>query len=204
MKKLKHFAIAILCFASLVFAQDSLQTSVSKHPADWAFANGFVSVEAGEIYPFGDLIDAVDNSAYVGLGFRYAYWENVDGIVKFEYSYFEPVPKTKLYGVHQFSGKVGLDFRWTYISPVIFGAGFTCNWTRADVREGKTLNFEKDLGGTLADNETEFGWFARLNLPIWKTENYRVGLNVLWEELWTLPERSDMLNVGVYVERRIW
>jgi hypothetical protein len=29
-------------------------------------------------------------------------------------------------------------------------------------------------------------------------------LNVLWEQLWTLPERSNMLTIGFYVERRIW
>lgn len=205
MKNLKLFAIAILCFASLIFAQDSSAT-VAKRPADLAFSNAFVSIEAGEIYPFGDLIDAVENTAYVGLGFRYTYWENVDGFVKFDYSYFEPIPKEVTYdGVHQFSGKLGLDFKWPYLKPIIFGAGFTCNWTRADLDDAADKNaLYSEPGGTLTDNETEFGWFARLNLPVLSTDNYRIGLNVLWEELWTLPERSDMLNVGVYVERRVW
>ena len=56
----------------------------------------------------------------------------------------------------------------------------------------------------LVDNETEFGWFARLNLPVLSLENYRIGMNLLWEQVWTLPERSNMLSVGLYVERRIW
>ena len=59
-------------------------------------------------------------------------------------------------------------------------------------------------GGTLGDNETEFGWFARLNLVLWNFDKYRVGFNFMWEEIWTLPKRSDMLYVGLYVERKLW
>ena len=35
-------------------------------------------------------------------------------------------------------------------------------------------------------------------------KGYVAGLNVLWEQLWTLPERSNTLTVGFYLERRIW
>ena len=122
----------------------------------------------------------------------------------FNYSYFKPVAKTKVNGVNQFSGKGGMDWKLKYISPFILGAGFTCNFTRAEVKEGKTLDFGNDLGGTLGDNETEFGWFVRLNIPFWDIDKYRIGLNAVWEELWTLPKRSDMLTVGLYIERRIW
>ena len=66
------------------------------------------------------------------------------------------------------------------------------------------ISFKEDLGGTLTDNETEFGWFARLNLPLIRKETYKVGFNSLCKELWTLPKRSEMLSMGVYFERRIW
>ena len=42
------------------------------------------------------------------------------------------------------------------------------------------------------------------HLPLIRKEKYKVGFNALWKELWTLPKRSEMLSVGVYVERRIW
>ncbi len=172
--------------------------------SDVMFSHGYVSIEGGEVYPWGDLIDAVENSYYGGFGFRYTYWENVDGIVLFDYSYFTPVQKTKIDGVHQFTGKVGLDWKLKYIRPIIIGGGFTCNWTRADKDDDVKLNFNSDLGGTLADNETEFGWYARINVPLWSFEKMRIGFNVLWEELWTLPKRSDMMTAGIYVERRLW
>ena len=56
----------------------------------------------------------------------------------------------------------------------------------------------------LLDNETEFGWFARLNMPFFYYKDFTAGLDVLWEQLWTLPERSNTLTVGVYIERRVW
>ena len=202
MKFFDKVKVAVLFCVSMACAQTAENRSVE----DVAFSRAFVSIEGGEVYPFGDLVDAVENTFYGGFGFRYAYWENVDGVVMFHYSYFKPVPEAVPYdGVHQFTGKVGLDYRWPLIRPVVLGGGFTCNWTRADLENGvDKAGIYYMPGGTLGDNETEFGWYARLNLVAWNFKEYRVGFNVMWEELWTLPKRSEMLYVGLYVERRLW
>ncbi len=202
MAKVKTLILLVLGLATCAFSQS--QSSEFTTADSIAFSKFYVSIEGGEKYPFGDLVDAVDNAFYAGLGARYAYWEDFDGIILFQYSYFEPHSKIPhIYGVHEVSGKLGIDYRWKLVSPVILGAGFLCNWTRADYDEKHRPHFESQ-GGTLTDNETEFGWFARLNLPVLSLENYRVGMNMLWEQVWTLPERSNMLSVGLYVERRIW
>lgn len=207
MAKIVSNILGLLLFSiSFIFAQDlSASKNNQENPADIAFSKAAISVEAGEIYPFGDLVDAVENSYYAGLGFRYSYWDNVDGVVMFNYSYFKPVPKNVVVdGAHQFSGKLGLDWKWPLIRPVILGGGFTCNWARADFDgDDKSVAYKKK-GGTLTDNETEFGWYGRINIPLWNMNEFRVGFNLLWEELWTLPERSDMLSAGVYVERSLW
>ena len=194
MGNLKKIILIALGIAITVFAQ-----SESKSVEDIAFSHAYIGIEGGEVYPFGDLIDATDNTLYGGFNFRYSYWENVDGIVMFHYAYFKPRPDVVPYdGVHQASGKLGLDWHMPAISPIVLGGGFACNWTRADYEEKDKPDFNSP-GGTLTDNETEFGWFARLNLKVWNTENYRVGFNMMWEEIWTLPKRSDMLYVGFYV-----
>jgi len=196
MNKMKLVFIALLCAVTSLLAQTAS-----------AFSKMFISVEGGEMYPFGDIQDAVNNAYFGGFGFRYTYWEDFDGFLMADYSYFSPLNENEIvYGVHQVSGKIGLSWRWHLIRPLEIGAGFVCNWTRADFDESRVDegSFNNDLGGTLVDNETEFGWFARINLPMWTTENYRVGFNAIWEELWTLPKRSDMLSMGFYVERRIW
>ena len=202
MAKMKALILMILSLMACALAQSESSETIAMDSV--AFSKFYVSIEGGEKYPFGDIVDAVDNALYVGLGARYAYWEDFDGIIFFQYSYFEPHEKVpRIYGVHEVSGKLGLDYRWRLISPIALGVGFICNWTRADYDEKHRPHFES-RGGTLTDNETEFGWFARLNLPIFTLDNYRAGLNVLWEQLWTLPERSNMLSVGLYVERRLW
>lgn len=190
--------------SATVAAPVSVQTDSAKAPQDYAFEHFYAYIEGGEIYPWGDLQDAVENTMYGGIGIRYSYWKNADGFMSFNYSYFKPVPSTKIDGVHQFSGKVGLDFRIKYIKPVVVGAGFACNFTRADMQDGVDISFENDLGGTLADNETEFGWFFRVRLPLFSYNKFNVGFNAQWEELWTLPKRSDMLTMGLYIEREIW
>ena len=196
MKKLLLALVLGLCSAAL-----------AQSPTDSSFSHIYVSVEGGEQYPFGDLVDAVENSFYGGFGFRYTYTENIDGFVLMDYSYIKPIPRgLKIYGAHQVSGKLGLDFKWKAIAPLAIGAGFVCDWVRGDYDDDEIdeTSFNKDLGGTLTDNETEFGWFARVNLPLIRRETYRVGFNALWKELWTLPKRSEMLSMGVYFERRIW
>ena len=178
-----------------MFRNDSLAVA-----NDISFSHLSVFLEGGEIYPMGDLMDAVENSLYGGVGVRYTYWENVDGIVMFQYSYFKP--RTDIYydGVHQFMGRVGADWKWKTIHPVVLGAGFSCSWTRADVEE---YSWEK-RGGSLTDNETEFGWYARISLPVFRFKEYSAGFHVMWEQLWTLPKRSNMLYAGLTFERSMW
>ena len=211
---------AALLFAAVAWAQnaapDSTQSSEpvaskpavdsAKAPVDtlaYAFHKAYISIEGGEMYPFGDLVDAVENSFYGGIGFRYSYWPDFDGFIHFNYAYVkvraEDIPFP---GVHQFVGRIGLDWHWRLLRPLAVGAGFTCNWTRADSDEED--KFYEGRGGMLLDNETEFGWFARVNMPFTSFKGVTAGLNVLWEQLWTLPERSNTLTVGFYIERRIW
>ena len=203
MNKLILIILFVISFCAYAQTNEQKPTTPVE---DYAFSHAYLAIEGGELYPFGDLVDAVYNAYYGGFDFRYTYWENVDGVVMFHYTYFQPRPKEVPYdGTHQFMGKLGLDWRWPLIRPLVIGAGFTCNWVRADLDD----DVDKDAiyglpGGTLGDNETEFGWFARLNLVLWNFEKYRVGFNVMWEELWTLPKRSEMLYMGLYVERRLW
>ncbi len=213
MKKL--ITILALSLVSVLQAHEPLQGSMRegepKDPLafrndsalvaeDVSFSHFSVFLEGGEIYPMGDLMDAVENALYGGVGIHYTYWDNVDGVVMFQYTYFKPRPKIYYDGVHQFMGRVGADWKWKTIHPVVLGGGFTCSWTRADAEE---INYAKP-GGTLTDNETEFGWYARISLPVFRYKEYSAGFHVMWEQLWTLPKSSNMLYAGLTFERSIW
>jgi len=205
MKKL----ITILAFGlvSLLHAQEALQNDPLQFrndslavQADVSFSHFAVFLDGGEIYPMGDLMDAVKNTLYGGVGIRYTYWDDVDGIVMFQYAYFKPNTDVFCDGAHQFMGRVGADWKWKLIHPVVLGAGFTCNWTRADAEE----KYYDERGSSLNDNETEFGWYARISLPVFKYKEYSAGFHVMWEQLWTLPNRSNMLSAGITIERSLW
>ena len=191
MGNLKKIFLFVAGVALAAFAQ-----SEPMDVKDVAFSKAYIGIEGGEIYPFGDLIDAVYNTYYGGFNFRYSYWKNVDGVVMFHYAYFEPRPKAVPYdGVHQASGKLGLDWRFPLIRPVVVGGGFACNWTRADLDDGVVMfhyaYFEPRPkavpydGVHQASGKLGLDW----NFPI---------------EIWTLPKRSDMLYAGIYVERKLW
>ena len=213
MKKL--ITILALGLASILYAQNLThgfaQESAKEDPFafkydsiavanDISFSHFSVFIEGGEIYPMGELMDAVKHSLYGGIGVRYTYWKRVDGIVMFQYTYFKPRADVEMDGAHQFMGRVGVEWKMPMIHPLAIGGGFTCSWARADVEK---FDWSKK-GGTLTDNETEFGWYARISLPVFKYKEYSAGFHVLWEELWTLPTRSNMLSAGLTFERSIW
>ena len=90
----KIIAILTLGLVSLLHAEDPLafRNDSAAVANDISFSHFSVFVEGGEIYPIGEVSDAVKNTLYGGIGIHYAYWDNVDGVVMFQYAYFEPRP----------------------------------------------------------------------------------------------------------------
>jgi len=169
---------------------------------DFIFSEAFVGLEGGNVYPVGSVQEAVEQSFYGQAEFRYRYFDATYGLVQFGYAYFKTHSDFKLYpGVHQFHGRMGLDHSFPVIHPILLGFGFSCVWTRADTKVDKLDN---SPGSSLEDNESEFGVFLNLNLPVFKNESYVVGVNAYMEQIWTLPARSHMFWMGVYLQRRLW
>lgn len=179
-----------LC-AALSFAADFFKSS------DKEFSTAAVGVEGGAIYFLDDAQDALDNTYYGLLEFEYAYFRNFRGVVQFGYAYLPTKGDVDYPGIHQFNGRVGLDYPLPVAKPIAVGAGFSCIWLRAD-DDGDVSH------STLADNETEFGSYVRLDLPIITLENWRLGAKVYYEMLWTLPETSQTAWFGFYLQRKLW
>ncbi len=194
---------ALLCscllFHSWAFAENSVNEKEIQPSKAKPFSEMYVALEGGEMYPFFELQDVLDNALYGQAEFRYSYFENFDGYLQFGYSYLKTIDsKIRFPGVHQFNGRVGLLWHVPYARSVRLGAGFSCIWARSD--GGKPNDV---YGSMLYDNESEFGWHTRLNLPVFQLEKWNIGLNLYWEQLWTQPERSNMLWFGAYFERRV-
>lgn len=163
------------------------------------FDKVYVGIEGGEIYPWGDLQDVLYNSWYGQFNARYNYFKSLDGYVQFGYTYFDISDDAIDFpGVHQFNGRVGLLWPVPKTPDFRIGGGFSCIWTRSDGGDPKAKR-----GGMLSDNESEFGWNALVSLPIVSFEKWNVGVNAYWEQIWTAPERSNMLWIGFFIERRV-
>lgn len=184
----------LLCGVALASAEE-------QNKKDWIFYDAFLGLEGGDAYPWGDLEDVIKPALYGQGEFSYHYWENTFGLVQFGYAYFRTHDDFKRFpGVHQFNGRVGLEHQSSWMKPFFVGAGFSCIWTRSD---GGDPN-DKSPGVLLITNETEFGAFIKLKLPIWKNKTYAMGVNLYWEEIWTLPKASNTLWIGFFVQRRLW
>lgn len=90
--------ILAISLVSLLHAEDPLQfrNDSAAVANDISFSHFAIFLEGGEIYPMGDLMDAVENALYGGIGLRYTYWDNVDGVVMFQYTYFKPNVNTDI------------------------------------------------------------------------------------------------------------
>lgn len=185
---MKKILLTIVAFVALTFATEAKP-----------FDKVYVGLEGGEIYPWGDLQDVLYNSWYGQLDVRYNYFKSLDGFVQFGYTYFETRDdRIDFPGVNQFNGRVGLLWLVPKTPDIRLGGGFSCIFARSDGGDPAAK-----YGGMLYDNESEFGWNAMVSLPAMRFENWNVGLNVYWEQLWTTPERSNMLWIGLFIERRV-
>ncbi len=186
MKKL--ICLISLCVVSLFAKMDSSKTE---------FSHAGIGIEGGALYFLDDVQDALDNTYYGLLEFEYLYFEKFLGVVQFGYSYLPTKGNVEYPGIHQVNGRVGLDYPLPIAKPIAVGAGFSCIWMRADA-DGDVSH------STLADNETEFGFYARLDLPILMLENWRMGARFYFETLWTEPETSQTAWFGFYLQRKLW
>lgn len=186
MKKL--ICLISLCVVSLFAKTDSSKTE---------FSHAGIGIEGGALYFLDDVQDALDNTYYGLLEFEYLYFEKFRGVVQFGYSYLPTKGDVEYPGIHQVNGRVGVDYPLPIAKPIAIGAGFSCVWMRAD-DDGDVSR------STLEDNETEFGFYARLDLPILKLENWRMGAKFYFETLWTEPETSQTAWFGFYLQRKLW
>lgn len=190
---MKKVLLILMLLPLFLFAETSQNKKSNEE-----FSEIFFSLEVGEIYPFFELSDVLDNAVYGQGDLTYQYWKQLLGYLQFGYSYFKVTDeRIDFPGVHQFHGRVGLLWKLPFVSSLKLGGGFSCIWARSDGGDRLALR-----GGMLSDNESEFGFHGRLNFPVFQLPNWNLGFNAYFEQLWTKPERSQMLWFGIYLKRR--
>ncbi len=162
------------------------------------FAHASIAVEGGALYLLDDAGQNLEDTYYGLLELDYAFFRTWIGVVQMGYAYLPTTGDVAFSGIHQVNGRVGLDYPLPFVSPIALGAGFSCIWMRADDEGGNASK------SSLVDNESEFGFYVRLNLPILNWDKWRLGAKVYFERLWTSPETSETAWFGFYLQRNLW
>ena len=152
--------------------------------------------EVGMVQPWGDLEMVVDDALYGNLGLAYAYAPGLEFYAQAGYAYM-PVQAEYFAGLHQLNGRAGLQYSPSWLSPMQIGAGLGLVFVRGDSTDPRAVEY------MLYDNESEFGWHARLGLPVVRWKDSSVGFRIHWEHIWTKPA-SQLLWFGLYMEGAPW
>lgn len=156
-----------------------------------------VVLEGGRVNPWGDLAQKVDAAYFGNAGLSYAYAPGLGGYAQGGYAYL-PVTSPDFAGLHQMNGRAGLEISPSWMAPLSVGGGISLLFVRGDEKTAAAQGY------MLYDNESEFGWHARLTLPVVRKEYLQVGFRAWWEEVWTQPDASQLMWLGLYVEAGPW
>jgi len=176
----------------------SLSLWAKKDSASVEFAHVSIAVEGGALYLLDDAGRNLDDSYYGLWELDYTFFRSWIGVVQMGYAYLPTTGDVSFSGIHQVNGRIGLDYPLPFVKPIALGVGFSCIWMRADDDGGNASK------SSLIDNESEFGFYARLNLPILNWDKWRVGARIYFERLWTAPETSETAWFGFYLQRNLW
>jgi len=154
-------------------------------------------VDVGQVSPWGDISPTVEAAYYGNLGVSYVYAPRLHGYLQGGYSYL-PVRSDAYAGLHQLNGRAGLEYSPGWIEPLALGAGISLLFVRGDSIAPEATQY------MLYDNESEFGWHARLSMPVLRQQAWCLGVRAHWEEVWTQPSSSQLLWIGLYLEGAPW
>lgn len=174
-----------LCITILAVIQNS-------HSQD-LFSAMRATVEGGRVSPMGDLSLKAESAYYGNMGVAYPYAPHLEGYALGGYAYV-PVSSPAFAGLHQLSGRAGIELSPSWLAPLSVGGGISMIFVRGDSIAPEAKEY------FLYDNESEFGWHARLTMPVIRQPSWRMGFRANWEEIWTLPAKSQFFWLGLYVE----
>jgi hypothetical protein len=154
-----------------------------------AFSQSF-SLEGGMNYFLGDLQKEIKICPYAAADFEYELSNYTALYLQGAFSYLKLKNNSDFHGLYQFLGRTGIETSEHLLKPVAVGAGISM----ATVRGNNATQYADKY--FLSDNETEFGWHIRLELNLFRIENFRFGTRFYYDQIWTKPENSYLLHGG--------
>jgi hypothetical protein len=166
------------------------------------FEHAAISVEAGGLMFLGTLGDSI-HPALQGTGnLHFSYSEQLQSRLSLTYANLQG---WEFGALRYVEAGAGLDWKVPYTGGLEFGAGILLFFVRANPASQAELDTLINTGYQLADNESEFGWHARISYPIvtifTRCTFFAVGH---FSNAWTLPVSSRSLSAGLGSEIALW
>jgi hypothetical protein len=147
-----------------------------------------LSLECGVNQFLGSLQKEIETAPYFAAEFEY-------DILYFQgaYSYLKLKKNEDFKGLHQYIGRAGIKTPEHLLGPAAIGFGVSIAGVRGRDATPQAENY------MLSSSESEFGWHVRLEWSILRFEKFKVGTRLYYDEIWTKPKNSSLMQGGVFV-----
>ena len=152
-----------------------------------------ISLDAGVNYFPGELNKQIKTSPYAGAELGYGLSDYTSLYLQAAFSYLELKENKDFHGLYQFIGRTGVESSEQLFKYASVGMGISLATLRG---KKATPKAEKYMFST---NESEFGWNGRLKLNLFRVEKFTFGTKFHYDEIWTKPKNSSLLQTGGFV-----
>jgi len=152
-----------------------------------------ISLDAGINYFPGELNKQIKTAPYAGAELGYELSDYTSLYLQATFSYLKLKENKDFHGLYQFIGRTGIESSEQLFKYASAGIGISL----ATIRGKKaTPKAEKYM---LSTNESEFGWNVRLKLNLLRIEKFTFGTKFHYDDIWTKPKISSLLQIGGFV-----
>ncbi|MDR0517476.1 MAG: hypothetical protein LBH25_10580 [Fibromonadaceae bacterium] len=151
-----------------------------------------LSVEGGMGYFLGSLQKEIKAYPYAGGELEYELSNYTALYLQGTLSYLKLKSNTDFHGLYQFLGRAGIETPEHLLGPAAIGIGVSMATIRGRDKTPEAQNY------MLSTSETEFGWHVHLELNLFKFEKFRFGTRFHYDEIWTNPKNSSLVQGGIY------
>ena len=152
-----------------------------------------ISLDAGINYFTGELNKQIKTAPYAGAELGYGLSDYTSLYLQAAFSYLKLKENKDFHGLYQFIGRAGVESSEQLFKYAAAGIGISL----ATVRGKKATQHAENY--MLSTNESEFGWNTHLKLNLLRIEKFTFGTKFHYDEIWTKPINSSLLQTGIFV-----
>jgi len=134
-------------------------------------------------------IKQIKPAPYVGAEFDYGLSDYTSLYVQGAFSYLKLKENKDFNGLYQFIGRTGIESSEQLFKYASVGIGISLAGVRGTPKAEKYM---------LSTSESEFGWNARLKLNLLRMEKFIFGAKFHYDEIWTKPKTTSLLQFGIF------